>query len=262
MDNRRLYAALQANSQFKAMGVELLPACTPADVQIQITHNLEQTEDWIWQLNAADGHEFTSGRLVAFQGKEVAGKLARAALHQLAVTNGSAALAENQRSSQPLPAGKTVQAKWLPPDLEHHDTHVTLYFDSERVWAHDRSGALVFEFSADQFRDARLTREWWQPLALDDPTGLIDAIATPADAEGVMVYLGIGAVLAQVRIPWHSLELVWEKDGVIKTVALEISKRNGMQLINDLQNAAIAHEPSCDRALAGTIRSPQQADGK
>jgi hypothetical protein len=52
--NRELYAALQADSQLKAMGVELLPACTTtADVQLQVTHNLEQTEDWTWQLNAA-----------------------------------------------------------------------------------------------------------------------------------------------------------------------------------------------------------------
>jgi hypothetical protein len=203
----------------------------------------------------------TTGRLVAFQGKEVAGKLARAALHQLAVTNGSEALAENQRSSQPLPAGKTVHAKWLPTDLANHDTHVTLYFDTERVWARDRSGASVFEFSAQQFRDARLAREWWQPLVLDDPTGLIDAIATPADADGVMIYLGIGAVLAQVRIPRHSLELAWEKDGIIKTVALEVSKRDGKQLIHDLNNAASAQEPVCDRDVA-TIRAPQYASEK
>ena len=53
------------------------------------------------------------------------------------------------------------------------DTSLNLFIDSEQVSARDTHGNLVFRFGVLDFRDARLEREWGQPLQMDFPAGLI-----------------------------------------------------------------------------------------
>ena len=251
IDNGELYAALPPKESLQKMGVELRPACSSADIHLEVFHNLSQTENWFWQANLPDGQILTSGRVIAFQGKGVGQKIIHAALRQIALSSGEPLLEQVAAISELPPAARAFHARLLPYDLEQHDTHLKVYVDAERLRALDSRGNLVFDFSLQEFRDARLTREWWQPLALDDPTGLMEAIASPADAYGVGAYLGIGAVLAQIKLPWHSLELAWEKDGIVKTVAMEISSKNGKQLIRDLQSASLTQQPpreSCGAA--------------
>ena len=62
------------------MGIELRPACSPADAELEVMHNLYNTEDWTWQVKSPDGEVVTLGRLVAFQGKDIGGKITRAAV--------------------------------------------------------------------------------------------------------------------------------------------------------------------------------------
>lgn len=62
---------------------------------------------------------------------------------------------------------------------------------------------------------------------------------------GEVTYLGLGAIPAQVRMPWHSLELAWEKDGVVKTVALQVPGKGSKELVRDLQRASAAARPAC-----------------
>jgi len=68
---------------------------------------------------------------------------------------------------------------------------------------------------------------------------------------GLVSYTGAGVILAQVRIPWHSLELAWEKDATVKTVALEVPGRGSKQLVDDLRMAANARQPVCGVQIAG-----------
>lgn len=62
---------------------------------------------------------------------------------------------------------------------------------------------------------------------------------------GEVAYLGLGAIPAQVRMPWHRLELAWEKDGVMKTVALQVPGKGSKELVRDLQRASAAARPAC-----------------
>jgi len=278
IDNRDLYAALRANGELKQMGVELRPACSPADVELEVTHNLNMTVEWYWQMRSRQGEDLTSGRVIAFQGKEVGSKITSAAMRQLAGTkdDGPQMATVAAGSQPPVPATRVIPVRWLPYDFSQHDTQLVLYVDGERVRARDSEGNVVFEFAMREFRDARLTREWEQPLQLDYPEALLASVTNasfhlglrePAiikghempftyealfalEAAGTIGYFTIGGVLAQVRLPWHELELVWDKDGIVKTVALEVPGHGAKQLVSDLHNAEVAQQSSCERTMA------------
>jgi hypothetical protein len=175
--NPELYAALQTNGKLKALGVELRAACSPADAQLEVRHNLDLTVEWTWQLKSKQGEVLSSGRVIAFQGKDVGAKITGQAIKQIATTTpGSTRIADGGASSPTLAiAPRTIRVVWLPYDFQQHDTQLTLYVDSERVRAQDSRRRVVFDFPIQEFRDARLTREWEQPFQLGFPEGFVAA---------------------------------------------------------------------------------------
>ena len=58
-----------------------------------------------------------------------------------------------------------------------------------------------------------------------------------AAAEGLAIYVSIGAVLAQVRMPVHILDLVWQENGAVKTVSLQVPPHESKRLLRALRPA-------------------------
>jgi hypothetical protein len=253
------------------MGAELRPVCSPADAQLEVSHNLDLTVAWIWQLKSKQGELLSSGRVIAFQGRDVGAKITASALREIAMNSGPAHNADIGVSSPvPVVAPNTIRAAWMPYDFEQHDTQLTLYVDAERVRGQDSHGRVVFDFPIQGFRDARLTREWDHPMQLGDPTGLVAAAQYAGDHwwdpvlwkgqdtgfnhgalftvefATLVAYFGAEGVLTQVRHPVDVLELAWEKEGVVKTIALQLSRKDGRRLIRNLQDAAAAQQPLCE----------------
>jgi hypothetical protein len=116
--NPELYAALQTNGKLKALGVELRAVCSPADAQLEVRHNLDLTVEWTWQLKSKQGEVLLSGRVIAFQGKDVRAKITGQAIKQIATTApDSTRIADGGASSPTLAiAPRAIRVVWLPYD--------------------------------------------------------------------------------------------------------------------------------------------------
>jgi hypothetical protein len=88
---------------------------------------------------------------------------------------------------------------------------------------------------------------WWDPvLWKGQDTGFNHGALFTVEFATLVAYFGAEGVLTQVRHPVDVLELAWEKEGVVKTIALQLSRKDGRQLIRNLQDAAAAQQPLCE----------------
>lgn len=248
------------------------PACNSANVVLEVTHNLDLTVDWNWKLKSSRGETISAGHIIAYSAREAGARIVDEVMRQLKLARGDVPLNADS-PSRPKGGGtiapRTLMVAFLPTDFNVQDTRLNLFVDSEQVSARDVHGNLIFQFQVKDFRDARLEREWEQPLQMNFPTGLITWTADASNhwfdpvtfrgtempfnhgvlflsgALGVISYLSVGAVAAQVRTPWHRLELAWEEDDVVKTVALQVPGRGSKELVRDLQIASAAARPAC-----------------
>jgi hypothetical protein len=271
MENRELYDALRSDAAVKRLSINLRPACSSADAVLEVTHNLEATVEWYWKLKSPQGDTSSAGHVIAYASKDAGAKIVDGVSRELAIANG-AVLNDYSHSQTQRPRSITpriLKVKLLPSDFAMRDTSLELFVDSEWVSARDTHGNLVFQFAVQDFRDARLAREWEQPLQMDFPMGLIAWTANAGDhwfdpvtirggempfnhgalflsgALGTMSYVTIGAIAAQVRTPWHRLELAWDQDGVVNTVTLQVPSRGSKELVRDLQMSSAAARPAC-----------------
>jgi len=271
MENRELYDALRSDAEVKRLSINLRPACSSAEAVLEVTHNLQTTVEWYWKLKSPQGDTSSAGHVIAYTGKDAAIRMVGQVMHESAIARGDVSL--DTDSGLPTAARgtmmpRTLKVKLLPSDFTIRDTSLELYVDSEQVSARDTRGNLVFQFAVRDFRDARLEMEWERPLQMDFPIGLIAWTANAGDhwfdpvtirggempfnhgalflsgALGTISYVTVGAVTAQVRTPWHRLELAWDKDGVVNTAALQVPRRGSKELVRDLQMASAA-PPAC-----------------
>jgi hypothetical protein len=278
MDNRDLYDALRSDAAVKRLSINLRPACSSADAVLEVTHNLEATVEWYWKLKSPHGDTSSAGHIIAYASKDAGAKIVKEVTRELAIARGDVLNADSHSRTQAprTIALRTLRVMLLPSDFTVRDTSLELDVDSEQVSARDTHGNLVFQFAVRDFRDARLEREWEQPLQLDFPAGLVASVVYAGNhwfdpvtirgrempfnhgalflsgALGTMSYVAAGAVAAQVRTPWHRLELAWDTDGVVNTVTLQVPSRGSKELVRDLQMASAAARPACSVTNADT----------
>jgi len=252
MDNRELYDALQSEGEFQQASIQLLPACSSADATLEITHNLEQTLEWNWRLVSAQRETISSGRVIAFASRNAAERITDQVAREIALARGHLVeSADNglQRAKQNVSL-RNIRSHLVSSNL---DSRISLSVDNDKITGRDTKGNMVFAVSEQDLLDVRRRKEWNHPLQLAEPTGLVSLLETGstdeevmAAAEGLAIYVSIGAVLAQVRTPVHILDLAWQEDGAVKTVSLQIPGRGAKELVHDLQEAVSAHDLYCE----------------
>jgi hypothetical protein len=275
IDNRELYESLRSNLKFKQSSIQLVPVCGSADATVEVTHNLGRTVEWTWTLKLRQGDSVATGRIVAYASRDAGAKIADAVAREMAIGRGDDTLiadGEPPRTQPEAVPSRTMHVGLMPSDFAVQDTRLDLTLDGERVTARDMQGHIVFSFALAEFRDARLRREWEQSLQLDWPVSLlavtkyagehlydpvtihgwelpfnhVSVLAT--EVTGVIGYVGAGAVLAQVRTPWHRLELACDENGEIKTVTLQVPASGSKELVRELRAAASQQDQSCQSA--------------
>jgi len=305
MDDREIYKALVYSAELKQVSVRVLPTCAATDAMVDVTHNLNLTVEWFWKLRTHGGKTVSSGRVIAFDQRDAASKIAAALTREMASAHGTevqTASAVGISAAETYGAsGHSVRVLLLPTDFSVADTRTSLYIDSERVIARDINNRVIFNVTREKILDAHLHADWRRSFQLSDPTplalqtaqrvgavaddaGLLtaDALAQPhsrfcraeASVWGVLTgngplnvpnicpaldlgetalstaaligYLGAGTVLAQIPTRAEILEIAWEQDGSVKTVALQVPLHESKRLLRALRPAGSgAQEQTC-----------------
>lgn len=264
MDTHELSRALSSCDELKQWSIHITQGCEAARTRLEVTHNLEQTTEWTWALKSSDSATFTSGRVVAFGGRDAArrivGGLVQEAGRGRGESTGPRTTVITEVARKGLPS-RTVRVRFMPPDFSVFDTRTVLSIDSEKISARDVNGRLLFSFRTEQLRDVRHQRAWDPMFPLGAPTGLIarwdfagnqlleltsvqddEVLANhvPEFAEyttALLGYFGVGAIASPFKTPVEILELAWEQDGRVKTVSLQVPRRESGRLLHTLRDA-------------------------
>lgn len=170
MDTRDIYKALKSRPELKQWSVQVTPACDGPDAVLDITHNLNVTVEWFWTLRARRGNTIFSGRVIAFNKRDAASKIAAALTREIALAHGADVQTATADSS---PAeGYVAHVLLLPTDFSVPDTRTSLYIDGERVVARDINNRSIFDIRLENVLDARLRADWRRSFQLSDPTPL------------------------------------------------------------------------------------------
>jgi hypothetical protein len=174
MDNREINDALRSQGELKEPGIQLRPACSPAEAMLDITHNLERTVEWNWRLRSTQGATISSGRVIAFRSRDAASKIAEEVVREIRLARDQNAETAGHRTAQlsESVSPRTVRARMIPPDFSMPDTRVFLSVDEERVVARDINNRVLFDVPRERVLDARLHADWRRSLQLGDPTFL------------------------------------------------------------------------------------------
>lgn len=265
MDNRDIYKALESRPELKQWAVRVTLACDGADAVLDITHNLNLTVEWFWTLREQAGGVISSGRVIAFEVPTAAQRIAEQVAQEIALAHGQELdVAEHvtRRASENVPI-RNLRSHVLRSDFSSADSRISLSVDNETVTGRDAVGNVAFTFSLEDLLDVRRRKEWNHPLQLGEPTGLVSLLETGstdeevmAAAEGLAIYVSIGAVLAQVRTPVHILDLVWQENGAVKTVSLQVPPHESKRLLRALRPAGPTEQ---EQAFSATAVAAQPA---
>jgi hypothetical protein len=267
MDERDLSRALGSSVALKRWSIQVVPTCDPTGARLEVTHNLEQTVEWHWKLKSAEGETVTYGRVIAFTGRDAAQRIANSLVREIGLSRGDSAgdtTAIGMSSTREQIPTRTVAVKIMPTDFSTYDTRIALSIDSERISARDLNGRLLFSFRTEDLRDVRHTKAWDPMFPLADPTGLIALADSAGDpwselsyTEGLIGHFALGVAVAPFKTPVHILDLVWEEDGQLKTLSLQVPSHESGRLLRAFR-AVMCADPSqaCGEATESAASKP------
>ena len=287
MTNGEIYKALRSHRELKRSAVQLRPACTFTDAILKVTHNLDVTVEWYWELWSTEQEKLAGGRVIAFDAGDAAKKIAdeaARAINALAGRQWHRTESHHKVSRYEKVTPLTANVALLPTDLTVRDNRIVLYIDGEEVKARDMTGRLVFTIAREDLRDVRLRTEWNQPLELDEPTPLLRKIEVAGDhfydptvtvGDGLEInlhpaqlllyeaefvaYVGLAPILAQVRTQSQALDLAWEEKGAVKTVSLQVPGSESGQLLHALRTSrSWESDNACPASQSEDSRSSPQ----
>jgi hypothetical protein len=279
MDSKDLTRAIGSDEELKRRSIHLAASCGPAGTKLEITHNLEQTVEWKWQLKSIDGTILISGRVIAFTGADAARRIVSNVVGEVGRAREDYSQAGAAVSAEVAPRQippRTVRVRLMPSDFSMFDTRIVLSVDNERIIARDSNGKQVFSFLTEELRDVRHRRDWdpmfpmgepadlaaqwnysgehlFEPISIhgaDLPVSHVPLFATYT--AGLIGYFGLGIIASPLKTPVQILELVWEEDGRIKTVSLQVPRSESGPLLHILREE-ICTDPSA--ACDGKMRS-------
>jgi len=246
MDNRELYDVLQSEAEFQQASIQLLPACGSADAMLEITHNLNQTLEWNWRLVSSQKETISSGRVIAFASRNAAGRISDQVAREIALAHGHR-IEIRENAPQETKEGASIhniRSHLLSSDFSLQDSRISLSLDNEKLTGRDAKGNLVFAVSTQDLLDVQRRKEWNHPLQLEEPTGLVSLLEMGTTdeevmgaAEGLAIYVTLGAVLAQVRTPVHILDIAWRDKGAVKAVSVQVPVHESGRLLRALRPA-------------------------
>lgn len=261
MTDGEIYKELRSQRKLRRLAVHLRPACTLTDVILNVSHNLDVTVEWYWELRSTEKEKLAGGRVIAFDARDAAKKIAADAARAIDVQPYRTSSHRDVSRYEKVPP-LTANVALLPTDFAVRDNRIVLYIDGEEVKARDMTGRLVFTIAREDLRDVRLRADWNHPLELGEPTPLLKKIEAAADhfhdptvtvgdsleinlhpaqlllygAEFV-AYVGLAPMLAQVRTPSHALDLAWEEKGAVKNVSMQVPGSESGQLLHALHTS-------------------------
>jgi hypothetical protein len=264
MDTRELSQALSSSDELKRWSIQITPGCKWAQTRLEVTHNLEQTTEWTWTLQSPDSTTLASGRVVAFTSRDAAQRIAsglvREVGHRSDDSPGHSSAVATSVSRKEIPS-RMVRVRIMPMDFSMFDTRIVLSLDSEKISATDVNGRQVFSFGTEELRDVRHQRAWDPMFDLGAPPALISAwdhagnqLFEPVTIGGIdlpvdhrpqfLAYtatltglFGVEIVLSPIKTPVEILELVWEHDGQVRTVSLQVPRKESGRLLHTLRDA-------------------------
>jgi hypothetical protein len=324
MDNRDIYKALESRPELREWSLKVMPACDGADAVLDITHNLDLTVEWFWKLRVRGGDAISSGRVIAFDKRDAAAKVAAAVTREIALAHGAAVrstMADSSPAKSYARPDHVTHVLLLPTDFSVPDARTSLYIDDERIIGRDINNRVVFNVTREEIRDVRLRTDWRRSFQLSDPTPLalraaqnlltviddafpgatgeqpvqprssfcrfetrawsilfgfgavlngdvpvltgnepipafcpaLDSSKFALSTAGLIGYLSAGTVLAQIPTRAEILEIAWEQDGAVKTVALQVPLLESKRLLRAVRPASGEMEQACNSpSLAAT----------
>ena len=230
MDNRQIDEALLSNPQFLELGLQLLPACSNADIRIEINHNIDLTVEWMWRASSSTGGS-VAGRVTAFEPSDAAARIAEAVASHLGTPRAMAQGIAKFVTVAAFP--HAVSANRIVSDFLPADTKIDLFFDGERFTAVDRNGKTVFSFLGDEVLDVRLRRTWNHLFVIDAPdsdfTAMVAADLPGAAVAGAAMYIGMmtfAGILATPKVPVSIIDVAWDAGDGIQLQSFEVSNRH------------------------------------
>jgi len=282
MEDRDIYHALHSRTELKQWSVQVLPVCERSDFVVDITHNLDLTVEWFWALRPRQGEPIVRGNVIAFDKRNAASRIARAVTVEIALAHGADVQADDVRKAARKPnegLGRSVAAQLIPTDFSVPDTRTSLYIDNEHVIARDINNRVIISASPEDVLDVRLRTDWRRSLQLDDPGPMLnqflnDTVVTSDDlAEvvgqegvpssssprlirdtgktaarfaGLITYMSVGTVLAQIPTRSEVLDIAWEQDGDVKTVSLQVPMDESHQVLHALHALSEGEKHACN----------------
>lgn len=292
MEDRDIYHALHSRTELKQWSVQVLPECERSDFFVDISHNLDLTVEWFWTLRPHQGAPIVRGHVIAFDKGNAAAKIARAVAVEIALAHGADVEANEFRKAARKPmggSGWSGRAQLIPTDFSMPDTSTSLYIDNEHMIARDINNRVIIAASPKDVLDVRLRSDWRRSLQLDDPGPMLkqvlnDAVVTSDDlAEvagqegvpsssslrlirdtgktavrfaGLITYMSMGTVLAQIPTRSEVLDIAWEQDGDVKTVSLQVPMDESHQVLHALRalSGGEKHARNCVALSEGSQR--------
>ena len=179
-----------------------------------------------------------------------------------------------------IPA-RTVAVKIMPTDFSTYDARIVLSIDSEKISARDLNGREVFSFRTEKLRDVKHQRAWDPMFTLEAPTALVsgwdrasDQLFDPVTVGGIDLgfdhrplfltytaglagFFGVEAVLSPIKTPVQILDLVWEEDGQLKTVSLQVPSHESGRLLRTFRAAMCTDlSQACGEATGSAAWKP------
>ena len=230
MDDRELYDALRTNEEMKQASIHSLPACGSADAMLEITHNLNQILEWNWRPVSAQKETISNGRVIAFTSRKAAEKINNQVAREVALAHGQS-MEIRENAPQGAKEGASIynlRSHLVLTDFSSQDTRLSLSVDNEKLTGRDAGDNMVFTVSMGDLLDVQLRKEWDHPLQLDAPIGLVSFLLKRPPIHAMRwrprrYWRPTQALVrfsAQARTPVHILDIAWQDEGAVKTVAV------------------------------------------
>ena len=288
MTDGEIYKELRSQRELRRSAVHLRPASTPTDAILEVSHSLDVTVEWYWELWSTEKERLAGGRVIAFCARDAAKKIADDAARTIDVLG----VPQPHRTSSHRDVSRyqkvtplTANVALLPTDFTVRDNRMVLYTDGEGVKARDMTGRLVFTIAREDLRDVRLRTDWNHPLELGEPTPLLrkieaardhfsDPTVTVGDSLEInlhpaqlllygaefVAYVGLAPMLAQVRTLSQALDLAWEEKGAVKTVSLQVPGSESGQLLHALYTSRSRESDNACPGSQGEDSGPSPRD--
>ncbi len=245
--------ALERRPEFSAWGLASTSDPQAADVTLEITRPL-LTFDWKYKMvHRNTGVVLGSGKVVAWEGKKAARRLAAEIVKQIRTARLPPALP--QPGAETAPAGvaqERVAAKSWRVRFQsggegiRRGTKLRLNVSEDKIVA-ERKKRVVFTIPVSSVlevvHNTKLkdpAKDWYSFWERFPPETAYEAAKSGEEAAAALilglVVWGVGELLEETKKTQHFITIYWQEDGAVRHLALKVSARKHKALLGELKS--------------------------